>query len=224
MKVTGILFFIVTNRLAQMFYTSPLSIHQQCWCLSLSGSLVMIESPVRLNLNCILVAMTRGQDTEGAVPANTTIIFAVGGWDRKSQRNITLWRPGMNTVSIQTPGLGLKARRQQKRWRYRWHFFGLKILVLKLGPGCPLEAIWGRWHWLGFGDWSWGSTGQSDEFWTSSLFLLSSYPHSFFFLTFLILSYVQAAGVNMFYFIEKLRSYLPDFIITQPTFGYPQVG
>ena len=27
----------------------------------------------------------------------------------------------------------------------------------------------------------------------------------------------------MFYFIEKLRSYLPDFIITQPTFGYPQV-
>ena len=39
----------------------------------------MIESPVRLNLNCILVAMTRGQDTEGAVPANTTIIFAVGG-------------------------------------------------------------------------------------------------------------------------------------------------
>ena len=28
----------------------------------------------------------------------------------------------------------------------------------------------------------------------------------------------------MFFFIEKLRSLIPDFIITQPTFGYPQVS
>ena len=34
--------------------------------------------------------MTRGQDTEGAVPANTTIIFAIGGEDRKSQSDTTL--------------------------------------------------------------------------------------------------------------------------------------
>jgi len=32
------------------------------------------------------------------------------------------------------------------------------------------------------------------------------------------------AGVNMFYFIQKLRSYIPDFIITQPTFGFPQIA
>ena len=30
-------------------------------------------------VNYDLVAMTRGQDTEGAVPGDTTIIFAVGG-------------------------------------------------------------------------------------------------------------------------------------------------
>ena len=40
----------------------------------------------------------------------------------------------------------------------------------------------------------------------------------------LIIFFFQAAGVNMFFFIEKLRSYVPDFIITQPTFGYPQVS
>ena len=32
-----------------------------------------------LKINYDLVAMTRGQDTEGAVPGDTTIIFAVGG-------------------------------------------------------------------------------------------------------------------------------------------------
>ena len=39
-----------------------------------------------------------------------------------------------------------------------------------------------------------------------------------------IIFFFQAAGVNMFFFIEKLRTYVPDFIITQPTFGYPQVS
>ena len=180
MKVTGILFFFRTNRLAQMFYTSPLSIHQQCWCLSLSGSLVMIESPVRLNLNCILVAMTRGQDTEGAVPANTTIIFAVGGWDCKSQRNITLWRPGMNTVSIQTPGIGLKARRQQKRWRYRWHFLWLTNLGAKTWDQVA--------HWKQFGADGIDldlETGAGDQPVSQMNF---EHPHSFFFPTILILS------------------------------------
>jgi len=32
------------------------------------------------------------------------------------------------------------------------------------------------------------------------------------------------AGVNMYFFIQKLRSIHPDFIITQPTFGYPQIA
>ena len=41
MKVTGVLFFIRINRLEQTFCTSPLSIQQPCWCLSLSGSLVI---------------------------------------------------------------------------------------------------------------------------------------------------------------------------------------
>jgi hypothetical protein len=31
------------------------------------------------------------------------------------------------------------------------------------------------------------------------------------------------AGVNMYFFIKKLKSIHPDIIITQPTFGYPQV-
>ena len=132
--------------------------------------------------------MTRGQDSEGAVPANTTIIFAVGGWDRKSQRNITLWRPGMNTVSIQTPGLGLKARRQQKRWRYRWHFFGLKILLLKLGTRLPTGSNLGQmaltWIWrleLGINRsvrWILNILTLS-SFQLSSLFLLSDFLDSF---------------------------------------------
>merc|ERR1712183_637698 len=32
------------------------------------------------------------------------------------------------------------------------------------------------------------------------------------------------AGVNVFFFIKKLKSIHPDFIITQPTFGYPQIA
>ena len=43
-----------------------------------------------LKINYDLVAMTRGQDTEGAVPGDTTIIFAVGGWHNSSRRKTTL--------------------------------------------------------------------------------------------------------------------------------------
>ena len=31
------------------------------------------------------------------------------------------------------------------------------------------------------------------------------------------------AGPNLVYFINKLKSMQPDFIISQPTYGYPQV-
>ena len=32
------------------------------------------------------------------------------------------------------------------------------------------------------------------------------------------------AGPNMVHFIRKIKSIYPDFIISQPTYGYPQVG
>ncbi len=32
------------------------------------------------------------------------------------------------------------------------------------------------------------------------------------------------AGENLIYFIERLRELAPDFIVAQPTFGYPQVA
>ena len=33
----------------------------------------------------------------------------------------------------------------------------------------------------------------------------------------------DGAGENLVYFIKRLRELSPDFIISQPTFGYPQV-
>ena len=50
-----------------------------------------------------------------------------------------------------------------------------------MGAGSPLEDIWSWWHWLGFGDWSWRSTGQicNRFFRLSSFFLLSDFPDSF---------------------------------------------
>ena len=32
------------------------------------------------------------------------------------------------------------------------------------------------------------------------------------------------AGPNLVHFIRKLKSLLPGFLVTQPTYGYPQVN
>ena len=36
-------------------------------------------------------------------------------------------------------------------------------------------------------------------------------------------SIVQAAGPNMVHFVRKIKSIHPDLIVSQPTYGYPQV-
>ena len=38
-----------------------------------------------------------------------------------------------------------------------------------------------------------------------------------------MLDYFQEAGPNMLHFIRKLKSIHPDMIVSQPTYGYPQV-
>jgi len=106
------------------------------------------------------LAMTRGQDTEGAVPADTTIIFAIGGYEYSLNPNPWAWlesKEAAEEMALQVA---------------HWGQYGADGIDLDL------------------------ETGAGDQ---------------------------PAAGVNMFYFIKKLRSYLPDFIITQPTFGYPQI-
>ena len=135
----------------------------------------------------------------------------------------------MSTASIPTLGLGWRAGKRRRRWLYRWLFKILQIFTnLEIFTnlifcllGCPLEAIWGGWYWLGLGDRSWGSTGQ--KIFLQKLHHFQPVRKYFSILSFIIF-FFQAAGVNMFFFIEKLRSYVPDFIITQPTFGYPQVS
>ena len=125
-------------------------------------------------INCNLVAMTRGQDTEGAVPADTTIIFAIGGWDDrlKAGEKPLLWRPGMNTVSIQTLGPGWKVRRQQKRWRFRWPFLSHQKHTLVWNQ----VAHWGQYGADGIDlDLETGAGDQPVRFFHQ--------PHSFFFAT-----------------------------------------
>ena len=34
----------------------------------------------------------------------------------------------------------------------------------------------------------------------------------------------QAAGPNMVHFVRKLKSIHPDLLVSQPTYGYPQVS
>jgi len=106
------------------------------------------------------LAKSRGHDTDGAVPSNTTIIFAIGGYEYSLNPNPWTWlesREAAEEMALQVA---------------HWKQYGADGIDLDL------------------------ETGAGDQ---------------------------PAAGVNMFFFIEKLRSYVPDFIITQPTFGYPQI-
>merc|ERR1711971_808709 len=100
------------------------------------------------------LAMTRGQDTEGAVPANTTIIFAIGGYEYSVDPNPWAWLESKDAAEE----MALQVA--------HWKTYGADGIDLDL------------------------ETGAGDQ---------------------------PAAGVNMFYFIQKLRSYpqVPanDFII-----------
>ena len=70
--------------------------------------------------------MSRGQDTEGAVPANTTIIFAVGGWDRLIQRNTTLTSRYQYSVSP-NPWAWLESKEAAEEMALQvTFFFGMK--------------------------------------------------------------------------------------------------
>jgi len=107
------------------------------------------------------LAQTRGTGVEGAIPADTKIIFAVGGYQYSQATNPWRW-------------LATKEDAEEMAYRVsqQWTYYGADGIDLDLESGA----------------------GDRPE-----------------------------AGINMYFFIQKLRSYVPDFIITQPTFGFPQI-
>ena len=40
----------------------------------------------------------------------------------------------------------------------------------------------------------------------------------------ILFDFPQAAGPNMVHFVRKLKSIHPDLMVSQPTYGYPQVS
>ena len=181
MKVTGVLFFIRINRLEQTFCTSPLSIQQPCWCLSLSGSLVINDRKTwNIKSTAILQQWPEVKIRKVQFLLTPPSSLQLAGKIVKA-RGIPLWRPGMNTVSIQTPGLGWKRRKQQKRWRCRWPFLSYKNHTLlcktRLPTGNNMEQMVLTWIWrqeLGI-----NRSERSEIFWL--YLILPSFQLSWFF-------------------------------------------
>ena len=182
MKVTGVLFFIRINRLEQTFYTSPLSIQQPCWCLSLSGSLVINDKKTwNIKSTAILQQWPEVKIRKVQFLLTPPSSLLLAGKIVKAREKPPLWRPGMNTVSIQTPGLGWKRRRQQKRWRCRWPFLLYKNHTLlcktRLPTGNNMEQMVLTWIWsleLGI-----NRSDRWEIFCPTSFFPLSNLPDSF---------------------------------------------
>jgi len=107
------------------------------------------------------LAATRGKDTEGAVPADTLIIFAIGGYAYSLNPNPWDWLTSQQKaeqMAVQVAG-----------WREEYNIDGID-LDLEEGAGSNKEA-----------------------------------------------------GPNMVHFIRKLKSLQPGLLITQPTYGFPQI-
>merc|ERR1712168_1698509 len=107
------------------------------------------------------LAMTRGTDAEGAVPKDTKILFAIGGYAYSQNPNPWPW-------------LVSKAAAEA---------MAAKVATWPAEYGCDgidMDIEEGA-----------GSTAES--------------------------------GVNLVYFLQKLRELNKDIIITQPTYGFPQI-
>jgi len=107
------------------------------------------------------LAATRGTNTDGAVPEDTLIIFAIGGYQYSIDPNPWHWLTSKEAAEDMAVEVA--------RWR---DLYGIDGVDLDLEEGA-------------------GSR--------------------------------KAAGPNMLHFIRKLKSIHPDLLVSQPTYGYPQV-
>jgi len=107
------------------------------------------------------LASTRGSEAEGSVPADTRIIFAIGGYAYSINPNPWEW--------LTTREAAESMAEKVATWRDLYGIDGVD-LDIEEGAGSRAEA-----------------------------------------------------GPNMVHFIRKLKSLLPGFLVTQPTYGYPQV-
>jgi len=107
------------------------------------------------------LAASRGTGAEGSVPADTRIIFAVGGYAYSLNPNPWEWLTSREAAESMAEKVAA--------WR---DLYGIDGVDLDIEEGA-------------------GSRGE--------------------------------AGPNLVHFIRKLKSLLPGFLVTQPTYGYPQV-
>jgi len=107
------------------------------------------------------LAASRGTNADGAVPADTRIIFAIGGYAYSINPNPWDWL----TSRAKAEAMAVKVA----KWR---DDYGIDGVDLDLEEGAGSQA---------------------------------------------------AAGPNMVHFVRKLKSIHPDLLVSQPTYGYPQI-
>jgi len=107
------------------------------------------------------LAATRGTDVEGAVPADTLIIFAVGGYAYSLEPNPWPFLTSQQNAEAMAVEVA--------KWKDEYGIDGIDLDI---------------------------EEGAGDS---------------------------KASGTNMLHFVRKLKSLQPDFLVTQPTYGWPQV-
>merc|ERR1712066_219071 len=107
------------------------------------------------------LASSRGTNREGSVPADTMILFAIGGYAYSYDPNPWDW--------LTTKEKAERMAEEVATWKTDYDIDGIDL---------DIEA------------------GAGDK---------------------------DSAGPNMVHFIRKLKSLQPNMIVTQPTYGYPQV-
>jgi len=107
------------------------------------------------------LAASRGQNTEGAVPADTLIIFAIGGYAYSLNPNPWEWLTSQQ-----------KAEEMAEKVAGWGDQFGVEGIDLDLEEGAGSNPV---------------------------------------------------AGPNMVHFVRRLKSLQPGWLVTQPTYGFPQI-
>merc|ERR1712130_1050470 len=107
------------------------------------------------------LAATRGTGVEGAVPADTLIIFAIGGYAYSIKPNPWQWLTSRSRAEAMAERVA--------RWKDDFKIDGID-LDLEEGAGSRKEA-----------------------------------------------------GPNMVHFVRRLKQLQPDLLVSQPTYGYPQI-
>jgi len=108
------------------------------------------------------LAATRGTGEEGAVPADTLIIFAIGGYAYSINPNPWEWLTSRRKAEAMADQVAL--------WKELYSIDGID-LDLEEGAGSRKEA-----------------------------------------------------GPNMIHFVRRLKALQPDLLVSQPTYGYPQIA